>query len=129
LGINGKNIEAWSDLTDCLLKENKYDIAEMAIQQAIKLSSDNIDFHMTYLDIARRTHNSTDYVRILGDEKRKFSKQAGMRLLWARAQEFYMNDAAGAKRSYGKFLQLAPSDHPEIPKIQQLLKTYRKENH
>jgi tetratricopeptide (TPR) repeat protein len=124
LGADGKNVDAWIDLTDCLLKINKYDIAEMAIQEAIKFSPKRVDLHLTYLDIILRTHSSADYIRILREEKRKFPADAEMRLLWARAQEIYREDAAGAKRSYEKFLQLAPPGHPEISKIRHLLEAY-----
>jgi tetratricopeptide (TPR) repeat protein len=124
LGADGKNVDAWIDLTDCLLKINKYDIAEMAVQEAIKFSPKRVDLHLTYLDIVLRTRNSTDYMHILREEKRKFPENAEVRLLWARAQEIYKEDAVGAKRSYEKFLQLAPQGHPEIPKIRHLLEVY-----
>jgi tetratricopeptide (TPR) repeat protein len=124
LGADGKNIDAWADLTDCLLRVNKYDIAEMAIQEAIKFSPERVDLHLTYLDIVLRTRNSADYMHILREEKRKFPGSAEVRLLWARAQEIYKEDAVGAKRSYEKFLQLAPQGHPEIPKIRHLLEVY-----
>jgi tetratricopeptide (TPR) repeat protein len=124
LGADGKNVDAWVDLTDCLLKINKYDIAEMAIQEAIKFSPKRVDLHLTYLDIVLRTRNSADYMHILQGEKRKFPGSAEVRLLWARAQEIYKEDAVGAKRSYEKFLQLAPPGHPEIQKIRHLLEVY-----
>jgi tetratricopeptide (TPR) repeat protein len=124
LGADSKNADAWVDLTDCLLKINKYDIAEMAVQEAIKFSPKRVDLHLTYLDIVLRTRNSTDYMHILREEKRKFPGNAEVRLLWARAQEIYKEDAVGAKRSYEKFLQLAPQGHPEISKIKHLLEVY-----
>jgi hypothetical protein len=37
-----------------------------------------------------------------------------------------MDDAMGAKRSYEKFLKLAPSDHPEVLRVEHLLRAYGK---
>ncbi|MDR2807372.1 MAG: hypothetical protein LBB11_04455 [Puniceicoccales bacterium] len=127
LGLDGKNIEAWIDLTDCLLRTNRYDIAEMTIQEVIKFCPERVDFHLTYLDIVLRTHNSTDYVRILRTTKQKFPKNADVCLLWAYAKEIYIGDSLGAKHSYEKFLKLAPSGHPEISKVERLLKAYPEE--
>ncbi|MDR1434980.1 MAG: tetratricopeptide repeat protein [Puniceicoccales bacterium] len=127
LGLEDKNVDAWTNLTHCLLKMNKYDRAEMAIQEAIKLSPDHVDFHLTYLDIVLRTHSSADYVRILKEIKQKFPRDADIRLAWARAKEVYMSDAMGAKHSYEKFLKLASPEHPEISKIEHLLETYQRE--
>jgi tetratricopeptide (TPR) repeat protein len=127
LGLEDKNVEIWTNLTHCLLKINKYATAEMAIQEAIKLSPDHVDFHLTYLDIVLRTHSSADYVRILKEIKQKFPRNADIRLAWARAKELYMSDAVGAKHSYEKFLKLALPGHPEIAKIEHLLGVYQGE--
>jgi tetratricopeptide (TPR) repeat protein len=124
LGLDARNVMAWEDLTDCLLKGNKYDIAEMAIQEVIKFEPERIDFYLTYLDIVLRTHNSMDYVRILRETKQKFPRDADLCLLWARAQEMYIGDGKKAKHFYEKFLQLAPERHPEISKVQRLLERY-----
>ncbi|MDR2372142.1 MAG: hypothetical protein LBD60_03280 [Puniceicoccales bacterium] len=126
LGIDGKNVEAWVELTECLQKANKYAVAEMAIQEAIKFKPESVDFYETYLDIVLCTHSSTDYVRLLKDVKRRFPTNPEIRLRWANAQEIYTDDAGGAKRSYEKFLKLAPSDHPEIARVKHLLQTYEK---
>ena len=97
----------------------------MAIQEAIKFKPECVDFYMTYLDIVLCTHSSADYVRILKDVNHRFSMDPEIRLRWASAQEIYMDNAAGAKRSYEKFLKLAPSNHPEISKIKHLLQAYK----
>jgi tetratricopeptide (TPR) repeat protein len=125
LGIDGKNVEAWAELTECLQKANKYDIAEMAIREAIKFKPECVDFHLTYLDIVLRLHSSRDYVRAVKDAKRKFPRDAEIRLQWAKAQEMQAGDVVGAKRSYEKFIKLAPANHPEIAKVEHLLKTYK----
>jgi hypothetical protein len=38
-----------------------------------------------------------------------------------------MDDAMGKKRSYEKFLKLAPPNHPEIQKVEHRLQTYTQE--
>jgi tetratricopeptide (TPR) repeat protein len=126
LGIDGKNVGAWVELTECLQKANKYAIAEMAIQEAIKFEPENVNFYETYLDIVLCTHSSTDYVRLLKDVKHRFPTDPEIRLRWANVQEIYIDDAMGAKRSYEKFLKLAPSDHPEFLRVKHLLQTYGK---
>jgi tetratricopeptide (TPR) repeat protein len=127
LGMDGKNVEAWVELTECLQKVNRHAIAEMAIQEAIKFKPNCIDFYMTYLDIVLCTRSSADYVGLLRDVKRRFPTDAEIRLRWANAREIYMDDAMGAKRSYEKFLKLAPPNHPEIPKVEHRLQTYTQE--
>jgi tetratricopeptide (TPR) repeat protein len=126
LGVDDKNVEAWTELTECLQKANQYAVAEMAIQEAIKFKPECVDFYVTYLDIVLCTHNSTDYVRLLKSVKRKFPSDPEIRLRWANAQEIYMDNAMGAKRSYEKFLKLAPTDHPEILRVKRLLRVYEK---
>jgi tetratricopeptide (TPR) repeat protein len=126
LGVDGKNVEAWIELTEYLQKANKYAVAEMAIQEAIKFEPKRVDFHVTYLDIVLCTHSSADYVRLLKDVKSRFPRDPEIRLRWANAQEIYMDDAMGAKRSYEKFLELAPSDHPESLRVKNLLRAYGK---
>jgi tetratricopeptide (TPR) repeat protein len=126
LGVDGKNVEAWTELTECLQKTNKYAVAEMAIQEAIKFEPECVDFYVTYLDIVLCTHSSADYVRLLKDVKHRFPTDPEIRLRWANAQEIYMDDAMGAKRSYEKFLELAPSNHPEILRVKRLLQAYGK---
>jgi cytochrome c-type biogenesis protein CcmH/NrfG len=126
LSADGKNVEAWTELTECLQKANKYDIAEMAIQEAIKFQPERVDFYMTYLDIVLCTHNSADYVHLLKDVKRKFPRDLEIRLQWANAKEMYMGDAIGAKHSYEKFLDSAPPNHPEISKVKHFLQAYEK---
>ncbi|MDR0418357.1 MAG: tetratricopeptide repeat protein [Puniceicoccales bacterium] len=126
LSIDGKNVDIWAALTGCLQKVNKYDIAEMAIQEAIKIKPECIDFYMTYLDIVLCSHSSTDYVRLLKDVIHTFPENPEGWFRWANAQEMYISDAIGAKHSYEKFLDLAPVNHPEIPKVKHLLQTYEK---
>jgi tetratricopeptide (TPR) repeat protein len=125
LARDGKNVEAWVELTECLQKTNQYDIAEMAIQETIKLKPECVDFYMTYLDIVLCTHSRADYILLLKNVKHRFSMDPEIRLRWASAQEIYMDNAAGAKRSYEKFLKLAPSNHPEISRIKHLLQASR----
>lgn len=125
LGINGRDTDAWIELTECLEHLNKYDIAEMTIQEAIKLQP-SAELYKAYLGIILRTHGSAEYVRILRDVKRQFSQDADLRLLWAKAREIYLGDASGACHSYEKFLKLAPMDHPERERVERLLSVYRK---
>ncbi|UPA28242.1 MAG: tetratricopeptide repeat protein [Verrucomicrobiota bacterium] len=124
LGMNGKNVDAWIELTECLEHINKYDIAEMTIQEAMK-SQPSVELYRAYLGIILRTHGSAEYVRILRDIKHKFPKDADLRLMWAKAREMYLGDATGARRSYEKFLKLAPPDHPETDLVRRRLATYQ----
>jgi tetratricopeptide (TPR) repeat protein len=127
LSVDRRDVKAWVELTECLQKVNRYAIAEMAIQEAIKFKPECVDFYMTYLDIVLCTHSSADYIRLLKDIKHRFPKNPEIRLRWASAQEIYMDDAVGAKHSYEKFLNLAPTNHPEILRIEHLLQAYGKE--
>ena len=96
----------------------------MTIQEAMK-SQPSVELYRAYLGIILRTHGSAEYVRILRDVKHKFPKDADLRLMWAKAREMYLGDAAGARRSYKKFLKLAPPDHPEIDLVRRRLATYQ----
>jgi tetratricopeptide (TPR) repeat protein len=127
LSMDDGNAGFWAELTECLRKTNQNDVAEMAIQEAIKFNPKCVDFYMTYLDIVLCTHSSADYVRLLKDVKRRFPGDPEIRLRWANAQEIYIGDALGAKHSYEKFLNLAPVDHPEILKVKHFLQIYAKE--
>ena len=125
LGINSRDVDSWVELTDCLIKVNKYDIAEMTIQEAIKFRHD-VGLYKIYLDIVLRTRSSLEYAKIVHEVKQKFPLDPDIRLLWARAQEMCLRNASGAQRSYEKFLQIAPSDHPDFLRIQKLLETYKR---
>lgn len=125
LGINGKNVQAWTELTECLEKSNKYSVAEMAIQEAMKLQPNNSDLRIKYLGIILRTQDTASYAKAVKEAKRQFPSNADIRLLWAKVQETYLGDANGARRSYKKFLQIAPQGHSEVNRVEHLLKTYQ----
>lgn len=125
LGIDGKNIRAWTELTECLEKANKYSVAEMAIQEAMKLQPNDPDLRIRYLGIILRTQDTTAYAKTVKEAKRQFPSNADIRLLWAKVQETYLGDVNGARRSYKKFLQMAPLGHSEINRVENLLKAYQ----
>ncbi|MDR1366977.1 MAG: hypothetical protein LBJ13_03690 [Puniceicoccales bacterium] len=126
LSVDGKNVDIWASLTECLQKTNKYDIAEMAIQEALKFKPERVDLYMTHLDIVLCSRSSADYLRLLKDVVLKFPTNPEVLLRWANAQEIYIGDAMGAKRSYEEFLSVAPSNHPELTKVKHLLQSCEK---
>jgi cytochrome c-type biogenesis protein CcmH/NrfG len=63
-------------------------------------------------------------MHILREVKRKLPNEAGIYLLLARAHEM-LGDAGEAQRAYEKFLKLAPSEHPDIPKAERFIGSYK----
>lgn len=121
LGIDNHNSEYWLRLANCLENMGRFDVEEMALWEALKRENYSEDIYLQFLAVAVRNHESTEYLRLLREAKKRLRQSAEIQLMWARAQEIHTHNLKKAKKAYRRFLNLAEETDPRVQEIRSLL--------
>jgi tetratricopeptide (TPR) repeat protein len=113
LALNDTSAEIWAQLANAYWKQNQLDEAESCILEARRREPENISFHITYLNIIRKTQTLSFFVSELEAARTKYPRNPSIIIALAQALATNNFDPIRAAQAYEDFLLLTPENHPD----------------
>lgn len=108
----------WGELSAVTFEAGNFRWAQATASEAMRRDPDNPRYVLQFLRAAQRTLSADRVIREMEDAYRRFPNQPEIILVLARAYE-EADNRRNAWMLFRKFLQVAPTDHPERPAAQQ----------
>ncbi len=125
LALNDTSAETWSQLAKAYWKQNQLDEAESCILEARRREPENIAFHITYLNIIRKTQTLSFFVSELEAARTKYPRNPSIILALAQALATNNFDPIRAAQAYEDFLLLTPENHPDREEATSYLENFQ----
>lgn len=116
-----KNAEAWYALAYTYYQDFQWQAAELALQNALYLAPNEIQYTILHLKILQKTCTPQAFIAAIKKARNRFPQNYEITLLLARTYHKLMHDVPNAIEAYQDTLKLLPPDHPESVKIYEIL--------